>query len=103
MVSMCPYKWALYILTVWAAAYVMLEATMAWRDAHKPKDGYEPGPLRAPDEPRDRDDNSDDDEENEDEDDIAHERWRACRAQRAAMEMQASQGYGRRLLAVVGM
>jgi hypothetical protein len=47
MVSMCPYKWALYAISVWAALYVLLEAAMAWRDAHaRPaKPGYEPGPL----------------------------------------------------------
>jgi hypothetical protein len=49
MVSMCPYKWALYALSVWAALYVLLEAAMAWRNmaaaAAGGKQGYEPGPV----------------------------------------------------------
>lgn len=49
MVSMCPYKWALYALSVWAALYVLLEVAMAWRDAGDAgaggKPGYEPGPV----------------------------------------------------------
>jgi hypothetical protein len=31
MVSMCPYKWALYLIAVWAALYVMVEAALQLR------------------------------------------------------------------------
>jgi hypothetical protein len=33
MVSMCPYKWALYLIAVWAALYVMVEAALQLRGA----------------------------------------------------------------------
>lgn len=36
MVSMCPYKWALYLAALWAALYVAIEAAIAWRDANRP-------------------------------------------------------------------
>lgn len=61
MVSMCPYKWALYAISVWAALYVLLEAAVAWRDgaAGADKPGYEPGPLAGA--------GGEEDEEDEDE------------------------------------
>jgi hypothetical protein len=83
MVSMCPYKWALYALSVWAALYVLLEAAMAWRNmaaaAAGAKQGYEPGPVLVAgesggegadeEEEEDGEDEEDDEEEDEDEED----------------------------------
>lgn len=64
MVSMCPYKWALYAVTVWAALYVLLEVAMSWRDAGdagaKGKPGYEPGPVAG-----EEDEDFDDEDESE--------------------------------------
>lgn len=46
MVSMCPYKWALYALSLWAAVYALIEAAVAFRDMHAVvKPGYQPGPV----------------------------------------------------------
>lgn len=72
MVSMCPYKWALYALSVWATLYVMLELAMAWRDAGATvKRGYEPGPVTG--------EESEDGEEEEDEFEFDSERRPVCR------------------------
>lgn len=40
---MCPYKWFLYIASVWALVYVSIEAWIQWRNAARKieKPGYE--------------------------------------------------------------
>jgi hypothetical protein len=85
MVSMCPYKWALYALSVWAALYVLLEAAMAWRNmaaaAAGAKQGYEPGPVlvagesggEGADEEEEEEDDDDDENEDEEEDEEEEE------------------------------
>lgn len=42
--TMCPYKWFLYIASIWAVAYVMLETFMQYRATNSliQKEGYEP-------------------------------------------------------------
>lgn len=41
--TMCPYKWFLYIASVWALVYVSIEAWIQWRNATRKieKPGYE--------------------------------------------------------------
>jgi hypothetical protein len=81
MVSMCPYKWALYALSVWAALYVLLEAAMAWRNmaaaAAGAKQGYEPGPVlvagESGGEGADEEEEEDGDEEDEEDEDEEEE------------------------------
>lgn len=61
--SMCPYKWFIYLASLWALAYVMLEAFMQYRTVRKELDkpGYEPIMAGS--------DSEWDDEEEEEEDD----------------------------------
>lgn len=60
--TMCPYKWFLYLASIWAVAYVMLEAFMQYRAANTSlqKEGYEPLPVDSEHE-EDEEDEEDDD------------------------------------------
>lgn len=57
--TMCPYKWFLYMASIWAVLYVLLEGMMQIRDARRAqqKPGFEPVMLH--------DDDSDADESDE--------------------------------------
>lgn len=42
--TMCPYKWFLYLASMWMVAYAMIEAFMQYRAANEQlqKPGFEP-------------------------------------------------------------
>lgn len=60
--SMCPYKWFLYLASLWAVIYVMLEAYMQYRAANTSlqKEGFESFPI---DSENDQDEEDDIDEQ----------------------------------------
>lgn len=65
--TMCPYKWFLYIASVWALMYVMVEAWMQLRRNNNPKLTGDLGDLRP--EPNYADDGTDDEDDDDDDED----------------------------------
>lgn len=61
--TMCPYKWFLYIASLWAVVYVMLEAFMQYRAVNEQL--QKPGFESVLNEPDSDEDVSDDEEEAE--------------------------------------
>lgn len=65
IMSMCPYKWFLYLASIWAVLYVMLEAWMQFRAANTHKPGYEPHVALPPSQHLEKDEEEEEDEEDE--------------------------------------
>ncbi|CAN8066703.1 unnamed protein product [Agarophyton chilense] len=70
--TLCPYKWFLYIASVWAVLYVMVEAWMHMRNATKQVDEYQQQTELEDDDDSDEEEEEEEEEEKESRD-VAYE------------------------------